>query len=192
RERPEVSYSELEHETAEQGGIPRLVFLLSEYTEGPAAMFGDLEHGARQHAFRVRLEGSGVTTATVSNPAELEMALLQALTALRRPEPQLISSRYTDAGRARTAAGRRIWTIPARARGFTGRADLLSELEMALRTGPTVVQAVTGMGGIGKTTAAIEYAHRHRDAFDIAWWVPAEDPSLIPDRLAELALALQL
>jgi hypothetical protein len=42
-----VSYTELEHETAEQRGLPRLVFLLGEDTEGPAAMFGDLEYGAR-------------------------------------------------------------------------------------------------------------------------------------------------
>ena len=86
-----------------------------------------------------------------------------------------------------------MWTIPARVRGFTGRAELLAELEAGLRSGgTTVVQTVTGMGGIGKTTAAIEYAHRHHDEFDIAWWIPAEDPALIPERLAELALALDL
>ena len=86
-----------------------------------------------------------------------------------------------------------MWTIPARLRGFTGRTELLADLEVALRSGgPTVVQAVTGMGGVGKTTAAIEYAHRHHDEFDIAWWVPAEDAALIPERLAELALALDL
>ena len=188
RDRPEVSYTELEHAIAEQRGIPRLVFLLGEDTEGPAAMFGDLEYGARQHAFRVRLAGSGVTTATVTSPAALETALLQALTALPRPQQR---STPTDA--APTAVGRRVWTIPARVRGFTGRAELLTALEAALRSGgPTVVQAVTGMGGIGKTTAAIEYAHRHHDEFDIAWWVPAEDPALLPERLAELALALDL
>src|SRR5215208_2601792 len=87
RDRPEVSYTELEHETAHLRGIPRLVFLLGEDTEGPAAMFGDLEHGARQHTFRSRLASSGVTTATVTSPGELEIALLQALTTLPRPEP---------------------------------------------------------------------------------------------------------
>jgi hypothetical protein len=188
RDRPEVSYTELEHETAEQRGIPRLVFLLGEDTEGPAVMFADLEHGPRQHAFRGRLAGSSVTTATVTSPGELETALLHALTALPQPEQQPAP---TDS--AHTGLGRRVWAVPARVRGFTGRAELLAELEAALRSGgPTVVQAVTGMGGIGKTTAAIEYAHRHHDEFDIAWWVPAEDPALIPQRLAELALALDL
>ncbi len=88
RDRPEVSYTELEHETAELRGIPRLVFLLGEDTEGPAAMFADLEHGARQHAFRGRLASSGVTTAIVTSPGELETTLLQGLTALPRPEPR--------------------------------------------------------------------------------------------------------
>jgi hypothetical protein len=164
-----------------------LVFVLGEDTEGPAAMFGALEYGARQHAFRGRLAGSGVTTATVRSPGELETGLLQALTALARPDPPSDSTAATVAGM------RRVWTIPARVRGLTGRAELLAELESALRSGgPTAVQAVSGIGGVGKTTAAIEYAHRHHDRFDIAWWVPAEDPALIPERLAELALALDL
>jgi tetratricopeptide (TPR) repeat protein len=184
RDRPEVSYTELEHETAEQRGIPRLVFLLGEDTEGPAAMFGDLEYGARQHAFRARIAASGVTTATVTSPEELETAMLQALIALPRPDQQPV---FTG------TAERRVWTIPVQVPGFTGRAELLADLAAALRSGePTVMEAVTGMGGIGKTTAAIEYAHRHHDEFDIAWWVPAENPALIPERLTELALALNL
>jgi hypothetical protein len=188
RDQAEVSYTELEHETAQLRGVPRLVFMLGADTEGPVAMFEDLKHGARQHAFRARLVSSGVTTATVNSPGELETALLQALTALPRPEPW---SSPTDA--AHDVVERRVWTIPARVRGFIGRAELLEELEAALRLGgPMVLQAVTGMGGIGKTAAAIEYAHVHYDEFDIAWWVPAEDPALIPQRLAECAIALEL
>src|SRR3954462_3879783 len=134
RDRPQLSYTELEHETAEQRGMPRLVFLLGEDTEGPAALFADLQHGARQQAFRARLADSGVTTAAVTSPAELETAGLQAPTALPRPEQQ-----SPPAEAATTAVQRPVWTIPARVRGFTGRADLLAELEATLRPGePTV------------------------------------------------------
>src|SRR3954468_19503745 len=82
RDRPELSYTELEHETAEQRGIPRLVFLLGEDTHGPAGMFRDPEFGARQEAFRARLVDSGVTTTTVTDPGGLEAAVLHALTVL--------------------------------------------------------------------------------------------------------------
>ena len=182
RDQPEVSYTELEHETAEGLGIPRLVFLLGDDTEGPVAMTRDYEYGSRQEAFRRRLADSGVTTVTVSSPAELETAVLQALTTLERPQQPTGGSGV-----------RRVWTIPARAREFTGRDALLAELETALDSGGVaVVCALTGMGGVGKSTMAIEYAHRHAVEFDVAWWVPAEDPALVPERLAELARTLDL
>jgi hypothetical protein len=118
----------------------------------------------------------------VSEPGALEVALLQALVALPRRRPMPIATR-----------SQHVWTIPARVRDFTGRSALLGELERALPAGgPAVAHAVTGMGCVGKTATALEYAHRHASEFDIAWWVPAEDPALIPARLAELARALDL
>ena len=188
RDRPQLSYTELEHETAEQRGIPRLVFLLGEDTEGPAAMFGDLEHGARQHAFRGRLAGSGVTTATVTQPGGVGDRV--AAGAERASPTGAAVGPHRGSGYRRSAAGVDDPGAGARVHR-AGRAAGRAGGGAAVG-GPTVVQAVTGMGGIGKTTAAIEYAHRHHDEFDIAWWVPAEDPGLIPERLAELALALDL
>lgn len=180
RDQPEMSYTEHEFETATHLGIPRLVFLLSEDTVGPGRLFRDTRYGARQDRFRQRLRNSGVTTRDVTSPDDLKAAILQALTGLFR----------THAGA--TPAGR-VWSIPARPARFTGREDHLVGLHAALTARkPVVVQAVHGMGGVGKTTLVTEYIHRHAEDYDIAWWVPAEHPDLIADRLAALAQTLSL
>jgi tetratricopeptide (TPR) repeat protein len=180
RDRPELSYTELEFEAATESGLPRLVFLLDEEAEGPAALFRDPEYGARQEAFRYRLRDSGTTTAVVASPTGLESALLEGLVALPR-------------SRSAGLPVGRVWNIPARSADFTGRAAELDQLGKVLRhNGRAIVQAITGMGGVGKTALAIEYAHRRRREFDVAWWVRAEEPALIQGQLSQLAHALDL
>jgi transcriptional regulator with XRE-family HTH domain/tetratricopeptide (TPR) repeat protein len=86
----------------------------------------------------------------------------------------------------------RVWNIPARNPGFTGRDDLLAAVRDRLLAGETaVVQALHGMGGVGKTQLAAEYAHRFAGTYDLAWWINAEQGGLIGDQIAGLGLALR-
>jgi hypothetical protein len=85
----------------------------------------------------------------------------------------------------------RVWNIPARNPGFTGRDDLLEAVRERLLAGDkAVVQALHGMGGVGKTQLATEYAHRFAESYDLAWWVNSEQGGLIGDQFAALGLAL--
>lgn len=89
-----------------------------------------------------------------------------------------------------------IFEVPPRNRHFTGRGGLLTELRRSLRgrRAGAVVQAgaVHGLGGVGKTQLAVEYAHRYAADYDLVWWIPAERPVTILGRLAALARRLGL
>lgn len=82
RDRPGVSYTELEFEAATRRGLPRLVFLVKEDSRALPPTEQSEEERARQDAFRRRLRESGMTIATVASPAELELRLYQALVEL--------------------------------------------------------------------------------------------------------------
>src|SRR5664280_3185079 len=77
--------------------------------------------------------------------------------------------------------------------GAEPRDRMLEELHARLSGAITVVvQALHGMGGVGKTQLAVEYAHRFAPDYQLVWWIDADQPALIPDQFAVLAPKLGL
>jgi hypothetical protein len=84
--------------------------------------------------------------------------------------------------------------VAARPVFLAGRERLLADLDARLvahpgRTGPRLV-ALCGLGGAGKTSVAVEYAHRHLTEVGVCWQFPAEDPALLSAEFAVLAAQL--
>jgi len=90
-----------------------------------------------------------------------------------------------------------IWNVPLnRNPNFTGREKYLADLHTALTADRaaalTQTQAVHGLGGVGKTQLALEYAYRHASEYDIVWWVHAEQSATLAADFARLAGELNL
>ncbi|MFI7419433.1 FxSxx-COOH system tetratricopeptide repeat protein [Nonomuraea sp. NPDC049684] len=84
--------------------------------------------------------------------------------------------------------------LPRRpAAAFVGREAALTALRQTLQdmTGPGVIsQAVLGLGGVGKSELALQYAHHHRQEYALVWWIDADRPDLIRAGLAALTREL--
>ena len=77
-------------------------------------------------------------------------------------------------------------------RVFEGRTEALGVLETALsaRDGAVVTQAVFGLGGVGKSELALQYASAYRADYLLVWWITATDAAQLERGLAELARRL--
>ena len=91
----------------------------------------------------------------------------------------------------------RFWNIPYRRNPyFTGREDLLTRLHELLHAGKatalTQAQAISGLGGIGKTQTAVEYAYRSRGDYQAVLWASAASRETLISDFVALAALLQL
>ena len=76
---------------------------------------------------------------------------------------------------------------------LAGREQLLAEVRERLAGGDTRwprVVALFGLGGAGKTSVALEHAHRHMDEYGLVWQFAAEDPATLSDGFAKLGREL--
>src|SRR5579862_556473 len=87
--------------------------------------------------------------------------------------------------------------VPPRLAGFAGRTEVLDRLDAILvQDNPAAVTqtigrvAVHGLGGVGKTSLAVEYAHRFQGLHAGVCWLTAETRAGLLTSLAALAVSL--
>jgi hypothetical protein len=125
---------------------------------------------------------------------EAQQRLLAAVQADGRPAtapafPEASSVTYPGAVVAR-------WQVPYRRNPyFSGREDLLEQVHTTFgkTSSPGVVtQALTGLGGSGKTQLALEYVYRYQTEYQGVFWVQAETREQVLGDAAQLAALLTL
>ncbi|HEY6798674.1 MAG TPA: FxSxx-COOH system tetratricopeptide repeat protein [Kineosporiaceae bacterium] len=87
-----------------------------------------------------------------------------------------------------------IWSVPLRNTRFVGRTGMFQRISESLRDDGDTLRVLTlfGLGGVGKSHVAIEYAHRFASHYDLVWWIDAQQPVLIAAQFADLASRLEL
>lgn len=88
-----------------------------------------------------------------------------------------------------------VWNVPFHPNPFfVGRDLLLAELQTRLQAPKVAARRVvlTGLGGVAKTSVAVEYVYRQQANYDLVWCVNGEQPASLLADLAALAGQLRL
>ena len=116
--------------------------------------------------------------------------LVDRFDGLRSPEDAVTGTmRYPADSRER------IDTLLTRNSYFTGRDAVLRQLREELRSRGTAVvlqtPTIRGIGGVGKTQVALEYAHRFKEDYDVVWWLNCDPPQYVDASLVDLGKRLR-
>jgi hypothetical protein len=90
-----------------------------------------------------------------------------------------------------------LWNVPYQQNPFfTGREDILQQLHQVLHAEGAVAlshpQGISGLGGIGKTQTALEYACRYGANYDAVFWVQADSTTALTSGYVALAHLMSL
>ncbi len=88
-----------------------------------------------------------------------------------------------------------VWTVPEpRDMFFTGRETVFQSLQEFLVPGSTtaLTQAISGLGGIGKTHTAVEYAYRFHQDYEAVLWLQADSWDVLVSACIQLVDVLEL
>jgi tetratricopeptide (TPR) repeat protein len=91
---------------------------------------------------------------------------------------------------ARDTAQAAIFLPSAQNPYFSGRQRVLDALHASMHQRHDRVQIITGMGGVGKTQLALEYACRHTSSYPLIWWADAGDSNALQASMTSLAQQL--
>jgi predicted ATPase len=80
--------------------------------------------------------------------------------------------------------------LPERNPFFTGREDVLAQLQKALAG--QIRAALSGLGGVGKTQTALGYAYQHSGEYDYTFWATADSREAVGSGYATIARVLEL
>ena len=79
---------------------------------------------------------------------------------------------------------------------FTGRYDIFKQINNNFHTNSgekvLLTQSIAGLGGVGKSSVALEYAYRYSHEYDIIWWINAETEQTALNDIKGFALEKKL
>jgi NB-ARC domain/Effector-associated domain 2 len=109
-----------------------------------------------------------------------ELLRLKLIDSVPEPSPIPLSERFTS-------------NLPSSNPNFVGRERQLAEIQKTLAAGKrAALCALQGMGGVGKTTLALEYAHRHAPEYRLIAWLNAAETTALDSSFSGLAHELKL